>query len=86
VEARSNGARLVRRPLTAQERDRLRALIDVARRRQIQWDDEPRCSGCGVEHRDASSGEDRYTVGCRTCSERRCGRRKRAKGETIEAP
>jgi hypothetical protein len=67
----------LRRPLTRNERDRLRGLVDAARRQAIDWEVESRCSGCGVEQRDSETGELRYSDGCRTCADRRSGHRRR---------
>lgn len=53
------------RLLTAVERERLRELIDCARRAAINWQAVMRCRGCGVEQLDSSTGEPRYVAGCR---------------------
>lgn len=64
-------------PLTRVDRERLRSLVDRARRAAIDWEAESRCRGCGVEQRDRETGELRYSEGCRTCAERRSGHRRR---------
>lgn len=57
--------------MTAEFRPALRYAIDEARRARIDWRAEPRCAGCGVEATD-------YALGCRTCWDRRNGRKRRA--------
>ena len=70
IERGGNG-----RALGAVDRQRLRWLIDAARRQQIDWETDCRCRGCGVELIDEWTGEERYVAGCRTCSDR-CGKRR----------
>jgi hypothetical protein len=71
--------------LLSTERQALRQLVDRARRASLQRGGHPRCAGCGVEIRDGDSGEWRYVAGCRTCSERRCGRRRRSAGLNMQS-
>jgi hypothetical protein len=72
------------RPLTAVERERLRDLIDRARRAAINWQSVMRCRGCGIEQRDAWTGEPRYLAGCSTCSDRRSKHRARERRGSLK--
>jgi len=65
--------------VTAATRGSVRAAIDAARRVQIEWSREPRCSGCGVELRDAISELPCYVAGCYACTDRRIVRRARTR-------
>jgi len=65
--------------VTAAARGSVRAAIDAARRAQIDWSREPRCSGCGVELRDAISELPRYVAGCYACTDRRITRHARTR-------
>lgn len=67
-----------RRPLTREQRDLIRTLIDRAARAQINWTEEARCARCGVEHIDPWTGAYRYVPGCRSCTDRKLRRLYRA--------
>jgi len=67
-----------RRPLTRDERERLRRMVDRARRAHVAWQVDARCVSCGVEMVDEATGEFRYLPGCHTCSDRRAKHRQRA--------
>jgi hypothetical protein len=68
-----------RSPLTRDQRDLIRTLIDRAARVQINWTAEARCRGCGVEQIDPWTRAHRYVAGCRTCTDRKLRRFYRAR-------
>lgn len=69
------------RTMSAELRQALRLAIDRAVRARIDWQAEPRCSGCGGELFD-EDGQPEYIAGCRLCTDRRCKHRLRARDET----
>jgi hypothetical protein len=64
--------------LDAETRHRLRLAVSAARIAAIDWQREPRCTGCGVELLDPISERPRFALGCDWCRERERSRRRRA--------
>jgi hypothetical protein len=69
--------------VTAAARGAVREAIDAARRAQIDWSREPRCSGCGVELHDPISELPRYVAGCASCTDRKLQRSRRISPQLV---
>lgn len=69
--------------MTAAARGAVRKAIDRARRAQIDWQREQRCSGCGVELFDPISELPRYVAGCPSCTDRKLQRSRRLSPQLV---